>query len=219
MQTILMIEDNPDIMKINRAVFKQRYRVLEAVTLKEGREILERETPDLIILDIMLPDGSGLEYCEEIRSTLTVPLLFLTALGENQQIVEGLKRGGDDYLTKPYDLDVLSARVEVLLRRHNAQLEEQVLRAGTLEISKLPHVAKVEGRDLLLTPRELSLLELLLRQRGQFISTRELYELVWGMEAVDVSPVKQHIHNIRRKLGESAPVAIEAQQGKGYRLI
>lgn len=218
MQTILMIEDNQDIMRINRAVLKKRYRILEAVNLAEGRKILLRERPDLIILDIMLPDGSGLEYCEEIRRDLSVPVLFLTALGENRQVVEGLKRGGDDYLTKPYDLDILSARVEALLRRSRVQPEQPGLRAGTLEITRNPHAAIVDGRDLLLTPRELSLLELLMRRRGEFIPTRELYRLVWGIDAGQTSTVKQHIRNIRRKLGEHPPVVIEGEQGNGYRV-
>lgn len=220
-QTILMIEDNPDIVKINRAVLSGRgYRVLAADTLERGWALFERERPDLILLDIMLPDGSGLDFCRRVRERGGAPILFLTALGESQDIVEGLTSGGDDYLPKPYDLDILCARVEALLRRAaRNRPEDALMRMGPLEISVVPpRAARLNGAELPLTPRELALLELLMRNRERYLPYRALYEQVWGAPSVDARPVKQHIHNIRRKLGESSPVIIESSQGKGYRL-
>lgn len=220
MQTILMIEDNPDIMKINRTILEKQYNILEATTLMKGEALLKENNPDLILLDIMLPDGSGLDFCERIRNSSdsnanNIPILFITALGENTEIVEGFTRGGDDYITKPYDLDVLSARIEALLRR-TTKFDKEPITVEGLEIGYMPNKARLNGRDLRLTPREFSLLEYLLKNHGEFVPSKTLYEKIWGMTSTDSRPVKQHIHNIRKKLGENSPVIIEASQGKGY---
>ena len=117
MSTILLVEDNPHIMKINAEVLSLHgYEVLRAGTAAEAREQLRWHPVNLIVLDIMLPDGNGIELCRELKERYHIPILFLTALGENQDVVEGLRAGGDDYLPKPYDLEVLIARIEARLR-------------------------------------------------------------------------------------------------------
>lgn len=114
--TLLLIEDNPHIMQINQqALMMQDYHVRAATTIAEGRALFARERPDLILLDVMLPDGSGFSFCEEVRLVSDVPILFLSALGDTAQIARSTRVGGNDYLVKPYDLDVLIDRIEALL--------------------------------------------------------------------------------------------------------
>lgn len=218
-----MIEDNPAILRTNRMSLElEGYRVLTAETLTKGREIARQERPDLIMLDILLPDGNGLEYCRELFGQAGPRILFLSALNTPQDVITGLRAGGDDYITKPYLLEELLARVEALLRRPILTgAEPPFLRLGPLELSNTAGLGRayLYGNDLLLTPKELSLLIILLQKQGQYIPSQELYEQVWGMKAVDTRTVKQHIHRLREKLGAAAPVAIEAEQGKGYRLV
>ena len=222
-KTILIIEDNPAILRTNRMKLElEGYRVLAASTLMKGRELMNREHPDLILLDILLPDGNGLEYCRELFKKDGPRILFLSALDTPQDIITGLRAGGDDYMTKPYLLEELLARIETLLRRSAAAPTETAsLRIGPLELNRTAGLSRayLYGDDLLLTPKELSLLSILLQRQGQYVSSQELYSQVWGMKAVDTRTVKQHIHRLREKLGKTAPVAIESEQGKGYCIV
>lgn len=221
--TILLIEDNPDILRANAAELRMaHYRVLQAETLQAGRVLVQQEHPDLILLDILLPDGNGLDYCREIFGRSAPRILFLSALHTPQDVIAGLRAGGDDYMTKPYLMQELLARVEAILRRPKMdapQQEPAPLRIGTLEVNPTADRAYLRGEDMLLTPKELSLLQILLASKGQFIASTELYERLWGMEALDTRPVRQHIYNLREKLGEDAPVLIESKQGRGYRIV
>lgn len=221
--TILMIEDNADILCANAAALRmEEYCVLEADTLEAGRALAQQEVPDLILLDILLPDGSGLDYCRELFGQNAPRILFLSALHTPKDVIAGLRAGGDDYMTKPYLMDELVARVEALLRRpvsFHQQQEESVLRIGPLELDTLCSRAYLNGIDLLLTPKEAALLGFLLHSPGEYIPRQQLYKQIWGMEAVDTRPVKQHIRRLREKLGSSAPVVIDSEQGKGYRIV
>ena len=117
MNTILLVEDNPHIMKINHtALMMEGYHILEAATAAECLAALDKQDIDLVILDIMLPDGNGVTLCRQIKQKFEIPILFLSALGENQDVIAALQAGGDDYLPKPYDIGVLIARVEARLR-------------------------------------------------------------------------------------------------------
>lgn len=219
--TILMIEDNPAILRTNRMALESAcYCVLEANTLEAGRALAQREIPDLILLDILLPDGNGLDYCREVFGQSIPRILFLTAMNTPEDMIAGLRAGGDDYMTKPYLIAELLARVEAILRRPaKLQMEPSPLRVGALELNPTAGRAYLGERDLLLTPKELSLLESLLSRPGQFTTSTQLYEQVWGMEAVDTRTVRQHVHRLREKLGENTPVLIESEQGSGYRIV
>ncbi|RFZ77476.1 DNA-binding response regulator [Lacrimispora amygdalina] len=217
--TILIVEDDAVILKTNRKALEiEGYRVLEAADLTAGRVQMEREIPDLIVLDILLPDGNGLRYCEELRSKSGVPILFLSALNTKADLITGLQAGGDDYIPKPYDMDVFLARVEALLRRSRLTGQgEEILCIGSLKLDTLSLRAFLKERDLLLKPREFALLATLAKNKGAFISTEALYKTVWGMEpASDTRTVKEHISRLRRKLGGLSPVRIESERGKGY---
>lgn len=215
-QIILLIEDNPHIMKINRAALTRRgYRVVGAETIEKGRALLEHENPDLLILDIMMPDGNGLIFCEEVRKKSTLPILFLSALTENQDIVNGLMRGGDDYLPKPYNLDVLLARVEALLRRTRRTIET-VLTRGVLTLNTVSQCVLVNGEDILLTPKEFAILLYLVQNEGREIQMEQLYEEAWGKPmGDDTSAVKTTVSRLRKKI-ETSGFTIVFARGAGY---
>jgi DNA-binding response OmpR family regulator len=217
--TILIIEDDYDIRSANRAALElEGYQVMEADTLSKGRQIVEESKPDLIILDILLPDGNGLQYCEELRGKSGICILFLSALNTKSDLLAGLRAGGDDYMSKPYDMDELLLRVEALLRRGKfIGIDELEIQLYGLEMNYISRHALLNGRDLLLKPKEFALLEVLVRSRGRTVPVEELYESVWDMNpAGDVRTVKEHISRIRSKLGENSRLTIVSERGKGY---
>jgi DNA-binding response OmpR family regulator len=220
--TILIVEDDHDIMSANSAALElEGYRVIEADTLSKGRSKVEEFLPDLIILDILLPDGNGLRYCEELRGKRGIRILFLSALNTKADALAGLRAGGDDYIAKPYDMDELIARVEALLRRGKLiGLEEPPLKLGGLELDFISRRALLNGEDILMKPKEFSLLEILMRNNGRAVSVEELYKKVWGMNPVsDMRTVKEHISRVRSKLGEDSGLCILSERGKGYSLV
>lgn len=217
-QTILMIEDNLNILRLNRSVLTSRgYRVLEAETLKEGRTLLERETPSLIVLDIQLPDGDGLDFCEELRrKKSSIPVLLLTVLKEDEEIVAGLKRGGDDYLTKPYNMDVFLARVAALLRRAEQTAGATITR-DALSLDTSSQTLRINGADAVLTQKEFLLLLYLIRNEGSVIESERLYAEVWGQSmAGDANAVRVAVSRLREKI-QSSGYQITAERGYGYR--
>lgn len=219
--TILIVEDDYDILSANSAALKlEGYDVLAADTLAQSRSIAEELSPDLIILDILLPDGNGLNYCEELRGKSGVRILFLSALNTRDDVLAGLRAGGDDYISKPYDMDELLLRIAVLLRRGRLiGQEEPPLRLGELELDFTSHRALLRSRDILLKPKEFALLATLAREPGRTISAAELYKKVWGMDmAGDVRTVKEHISRVRSKLGKESGFSLVSERGKGYRL-
>lgn len=216
--TILLVEDNPEIQKANTFMLAQRhYTVICVETVSEARKAIQHTLPDLIVLDIMLPDGSGLSFCKEIRQRSQVPILFLTALGESDDMVQGLRQGGDDYLAKPYEYEVLLARIEALLRRssqHQFTLEREQLK---LEVSAMR--AYVDGRDALLTQKEFLLLLTLMQREGETVTAEELYRSAWGDDAnEDTRAVRPQISRLRSKLalGSNTQFSITAKYGQGY---
>lgn len=208
---ILIVEDDPVILKTNRkALEMQGYRVLCANTVAKGCSIVEQEAPNLIILDILLPDGNGLDYCEDIRKKRNTPILFLSALGTSEHILAGLRAGGDDYIPKPYDLDILLAKVEVILRRCNRNTSTHIeandndhLYMGNIRLDMCSRRAYLKEKDLLLSPREFAILEVLIRQKGTPIPTDDLYKRVWALDSAgDVRTIWVHISTLRSKLGD-----------------
>lgn len=216
---ILIVEDDSDILSANRAALElEGYDVLAVDTLSKGRSVVEEHSPDLIVLDILLPDGNGLSYCEELRGKSGIRILFLSALNTRENVLAGLRAGGDDYISKPYDMDELLLRVEALLRRGKLiGREEPPLRLGGLELDFISHRALLGGRDILLKPKEFALLAALAYEPGRPYSATELYKKVWGMDmAGDAHAVKEHISRIRSKLGKESGLSIVSERGKGY---
>lgn len=218
MSTILLVEDNPHIRKINTQVLTQRgYDLLQTDTVAGCRELMRWNPVDLVVMDIMLPDGSGLELCREIKSRFHIPVLFLTALGENKEIVEGLRAGGDDYLTKPYDLEVLVARVEARLRSH-AENRRYVC-YGCLRLDTVSLCGYLGDRDMLLTQKEFAVLLILARSAGREVDSSQLRQ-VWGDDADgDNQALWTLISRLRKKLNsEESRLEILSRRGGGYLL-
>ncbi len=219
MSTILLVEDNPHIMKINAQLLTLRgYQVLQAETAAQAREQLRWHPVDLIVLDILLPDGSGLELCRELKAQRPIPILFLTALGENQDVVEGLRAGGDDYLAKPYDLEVLVARIEARLRA--AGEVRRYFGYGGLKLDLLTMTGYVNGKDIQLTQKEFTALLLLARAAERKISQEELMEALWGPDAhAESRALWTLISRLRKKLNsQESRLEISSLRGGGYLL-
>lgn len=213
--TILLVEDNLQIIKLNREVLTMRgHRVLAAQTLWQGRELVKKSTPDLIVLDVMLPDGSGLDFCEELRGGSGVPILFLSAMKKDEEVMAGLKAGGDDYLPKPYKIEMLTSRVDALLRR--AQRVPKTIKKGSLELKVLSGEVYIKNESLALSQKEFLLLCLFMQNENIYLSPEYLYEQVWGqkMLANDTS-VKNALYRLRKKLEESG-YTLTTERGKGY---
>lgn len=193
------------------------YDLLQTDTVAGCRELMRWNPVDLVVMDIMLPDGSGLELCREIKSRFHIPVLFLTALGENKEIVEGLRAGGDDYLTKPYDLEVLVARVEARLRSH-AESRRYVC-YGCLRLDTVSLCGYLGDRDMLLTQKEFAVLLILARSAGREVDSSQLRQ-VWGDDADgDNQALWTLISRLRKKLNsEESRLEILSRRGGGYLL-
>lgn len=216
---ILLIEDNPHILKANReALSLDGFHVLEAQNLSRGMALFEAENPEIIILDIMLPDGDGLSFCKELRAMPggnNTSILMLSAKTEKPEIKEGLDIGADDYLTKPYDLDELTSRVNALLRR--SMRTPKTVTKGALVLNVNSNQAFVNGVDILLSQNiEFSLLNLFASDENKILSTEYLYREVWGqpMRGNDKA-LRTAVSEVRKKLRGSG-YTITSEHGKGY---
>jgi len=214
--TILLIEDNAHIQKANKkALAMQGYHVLEAGTIAKGRELLYHEQPDLIILDVMLPDGNGLDLCEEIRRECNIPIIFLSGLKEDKEIVEGFESGGDVYLTKPYGLKVLVKNVESLL--HRSRDVPDTLVKGHIVLSIISKSVTFGGNDLgIKSGKEFDVLFYLAKREGKLVGAEQIYQEVWRQSMLgDDTAVRNIVSQLRRKL-EITDCTITTKHGKGY---
>jgi DNA-binding response OmpR family regulator len=220
MYNIVLIEDNKEIQEINKRMLIQcgGYHVRLAKNLAEARERLTEAEPDLIVLDIMLPDGNGLDFLKELRLTTDIPVLLLTAHSEPGATVKGLRAGGDDYLSKPYDNDELLARIESLLRR--ASRLPKTLTKGKLTLNINSGMAFIDGKDLLLSPKEFAVLHFLALNEGKTVNAQFLYQEVWGLPLFNKQTLKNRISELRKKLEETtSDCYIESVRGEGYCFI
>lgn len=223
--TILLVEDDKNIQRTNRRILEQEgFTVLCAGTLKETQAMLQAHRPDALVLDIMLPDGNGLAFCEKIRPYTPVPVLFLTALDEKDEIIEGLVAGGNDYITKPYDVDEFVARVKAQLRlaQMNRQAAEQskTLKRGPLLLDIVALRAFLDGEDMLLSAREFSVLLFLLKHEGKTLSAEEIYQGAWDQPmAGNASALWKCTSRLKNKLAASGGrVSLMNFRNKGYLL-
>ena len=215
--TVLLVEDDGHIMKINQNMLaKAGHRVLKAGTLSVAVVAFETENPDLIVLDILLPDGNGIEWCKRIRGDSHVPpILFLSTLKDKFDILEGLKAGGDDYLTKPYDLDIFVARAELLLQR--ASRVPEVVKKGTLRLEITSGQAFLSGQNMGLSPKEFALLLNFAQNENKVISAETLYKKIWGHPmGEDNQALRKTVSRLRSKL-EDSEFIIEFEWKEGYR--
>jgi len=212
---LLLVEDEPLVQANNKKILERRgYSIRQAYTLAEARTIITGEPPSAIVLDILLPDGSGLDFLYELRQTSNIPVLMLTAMGTPQDIVKGLETGGDDYLTKPYELPVFLMRVQALLRR--ASLIPETLRVGPIRIDTASNKAYFNDDDMGLSPKESSLLQQFIQNPDKILSAEYLYEKVWGQKMPgEDKTLKVAISKLRTKLTDS-DYTITSSRGEGY---
>jgi two-component system phosphate regulon response regulator PhoB len=220
--TILVVEDEADLSVLMRYNLEaEGFRVLTAESGDEAAEMMQETVPDLILLDWMLPGLSGIELCRRWRAraeTARVPIIMITARGEEEERVRGLATGADDYVVKPFSLPELLARVGALLRRSNPQLVTSVLKAGDLELDRTSHRVHRSGREVHLGPTEYRLLEYLMRNPGRVYSREQLLDGVWGTDVyVDERTVDVHVGRLRKAInrGRSAD-PIRTVRGAGY---
>lgn len=227
---ILLVEDDADIREVIDILMKREgYQVLEAATGKEGLQKMGKN-PNLVILDVMLPDISGMEVCRAIRETSTVPILFLTARGGLRDKTEGLMAGGDDYLVKPFFQEELLARVTALLRRYELykgideeKTDKNVLEAGAFRVDLVFNEVYKNGKRIDVTDIEYKILKLLMQHRNKIFSIQNIYESVWEKPYFYDSnnTVMVHIRRLRMAIEDDPrhPVYIRTEWGRGYRFV
>ncbi len=224
-ELILIIDDDKAsanlLMKHLEAKGQQ---VALAYGAEEGLRQAYRLHPNLIVLDIMMPGMDGLEVCKRLREMSDVPIIFLTAKPEKESVIRGLELGGDDYVTKPMDYDILFARIRSQLRRSPTtdQKDELVFDSGNLRINLMTREVISAGNEVQLTPKEYSLLSVLAREAGKVITREDLVKRAWGDEfAESVDNLKLYIHYLRKKIEVSPerPRYILTSRGVGYRFI
>ncbi|MDR1539972.1 MAG: response regulator transcription factor [Clostridiales bacterium] len=220
---ILLVEDNKAILAANQRIFTGAgYAVYTAETLARAWEIIEENPPDVIVLDILLPDGNGLDFIRQIRAVTIAPVLLLTSLDDRDDRLAGLRAGGDDYITKPYDVAELRERVAAFLRRealHRGKPAAETVTCGPLTLNVVLKRAFVAGEDMLLAPKEFELLYYFLKNEGKILSADEIYKAVWVQPDIgDLNPLRATISRLRKKLGndKTGAFSIEAFRGEGY---
>ena len=217
-KAVLLVEDNNKLNELNRRVLESEgYEVYSALTLAGAREHLDQVSPDVILLDIMMPDGDGMDFCAEIRDMTDAHIIFLTSRGEHKDKLRGLALGGDDYLTKPFMVDELTHRVAAAMRRRGmAQSPVKTVVKGNLTIDPVASQAFLDGEDLLLKPKEFSLLYLFVLNEGKLLSAGLVYEKVWKAPLNDnTGSLRVQISSLRKKL-EGSGYMITFKHGEGY---
>lgn len=224
---ILVVEDDRtllDVLEYNLS--REVYEVLTATDGEEAVDITRSCSPDLVILDIMLPGLNGLEVCRIIRKENTVPILILTARNEEIDKIIGLETGADDYMTKPFSMRELLARVKAMLRRSGMAAErntgpDRLIRIDNVEIDMDRHLVTISGKELEMSPREYDLLVFLAVNKGLVFSREQLLEKVWGYDFPgDTRTVDVHVRWLRRKIEDnpSMPGKLITVRGAGYKI-
>jgi DNA-binding response OmpR family regulator len=220
-QSVLVVEDETSIASFVALYLKNAgYAIRTVGTGKEALDALARDRPDLIVLDLMLPDIDGIEVCRRVRQSSEIPIVMLTARDEDVDKIIGLEVGADDYLTKPFNPRELVARVKSILRRsvpERRELQTRQITHGKLEIDAGRREVQVDGEEVQLAPKEFDLLWELLDHRGLVLTRDQLLERVWGYTfAGDTRTVDVHVRQLRRKLGEASPIV--TVWGVGYKV-
>ena len=219
---VLVCDDEPQILRALRVILRDAgYELATAATAQEAHDAVAVRPPDAAILDLVLPDGDGVDVCRSIRGWSELPIIVLSAVGEEAEKVRALEAGADDYVTKPFGPGELVARLKAVLRRAGAATgDEPVLRADGLELDQPAHRVTVGGDEVHLTPTEFELLRTLMRNRGRLMTHRALLVEVWGSSYEhDTQILRTHLANLRRKIETTPgePRHILTDPGVGYR--
>lgn len=219
---ILVVEDDvPLTYTIRTLLTEANYQPIIAHTAEDGLKLAKENHPDLILLDVMVPNMGGWSLCRELRTFTVAPIIFLTALGDTQHIVQGLSLGADDYISKPFDSAEFLARIIAHLRRHTHTAGQRLAFGdGEIDINLATHIVQVRGKEVELTPREFSLLITLAKHAGRVIRAEELVSQAWEMDDPDAKRnLKPYIHYLRKKIERdpASPQWINTVRGVGYR--
>ena len=221
--SILLVDDDPQLVRLVRTNLESvGYKVLTAMDTQSALELVDREMPDMILLDIMLPGIGGYELCQRIREFSDVPIIMLTAKVEDMDKVRGLKLGADDYITKPFNVQELLARIEAVLRRTRSSEEANAPRSfscGDISVDFVQRRVTRHGQEVSLTLTEYKLLSQLVSNAGRVMLHRELLTRVWGAEYQDeLEYLRAYIRHLRQKIEENPhqPKYILSKPGIGY---
>ncbi len=224
--SILLVDDDPQLIRLVRVNLESvGYRVLVAMEAPAALELASLQMPDLIILDIMLPGIDGYKLCQRIREFSDTPIIMLTAKVEDTDKVKGLKLGADDYLTKPFNVQELIARIEAVLRRTGSSEETRAprtLTCGDISVDFVQHRVMVRGEEVALTPTEYKLLSQLMGNAGRVLLHHELLSRVWGSEYQDeLEYLRAYIRHLRQKIEADPhlPKYILSKPGIGYTFV
>jgi two-component system KDP operon response regulator KdpE len=219
---VLVCDDEHQILRALRVILRDAgFEALPASTVEEALDVAAVSRPDAAIIDLVLPDGDGIELCRRLREWSDLPILVLSAIGEEDAKVRALAAGADDYVTKPFGPRELVARLQANLRRTETVAEEAIISSDGLEIDLSRRTVHRDGEEIHLTPTEFGLLAQLARNRGRLITHRDLLVAVWGAGYGDDTQVlRAHIANLRRKIEPSAGQRyIRTDPGVGYRFV
>ncbi|MDF2872320.1 MAG: DNA-binding response regulator [Anaerocolumna sp.] len=222
---IIIIEDEKDIIFITKNfLITQGYEVYTARSLKEAKDILNSTEPDFVILDLMLPDGDGIEFCQSLREKSNVTILILSARANDIDKILGLGFGADDYMTKPFSLNELAARIQAHLRRMDRLAEtvkkDEIISFGKIKIDKKAYSVWVDGELIMMPAKEFELLHFMTEHKNQVFTKSQLLDAVWGYEAYgDENTIAVYMNRLRDKIEEnpSQPIYIKTVWGVGYK--
>ena len=218
---VLVCDDEPQILRALRITLRDEgLEVIPATTAEEALDAAALRSPDAAIVDLLLPDGDGIDITRRLREWSALPIIVLSAVGEEEQKIRALQAGADDYVTKPFSPRELVARLHAVLRRARPVGDEPVLHAGDLELDLAAHTVRRAGGDVHLTPIEFRLLTALMTRPGRLITHTALLTEVWGPGyADDVATLRTHVANLRRKIEPDDPARrhIRTDAGIGYR--
>lgn len=218
---VLIVDDEPTILEtVEHKLRKEGFSTFTADSAEEGMRLFRRVKPDLILLDIMLPQRSGTDLCKAVRRDSSTPIIFISAKSDEADRIKGLEIGADDYITKPFNLSEVAARVKAVLRRATGEAPREVVERGNLMIDPRSHEATLDGNPLTLSPKEFGLLYFLARHAGQVFSREVLLDRVWGRDAfVSARTVDVHIRWLRTHIEEdpNRPTRLLTVRGVGYK--
>jgi two-component system KDP operon response regulator KdpE len=221
-QRVLVVDDEPQIVRALKVVLREAgFEAVPAETASEALDLAAVRPPEAAIIDLVLPDGDGVDVTRTLREWSEMPILVLSAVGEEEQKVRALDAGADDYITKPFGARELVARLQAALRRAAPTEEQATIAVDGLEIDLAGRVVRRDSQSIHLTPIEFELLRVLVRNRGRLMTHRKLLAEVWGAEYVDdIQPLRTHIARLRAKIepeGAGSPRYIVTDPGVGYR--
>jgi len=222
---VLIVDDDRDLAAaVSRALENAGFKTVLASTASDALRMAATEEPDLIILDLTLPDMDGIEVCREVhRDDVSIPVIMLTARTDETERIVGLEVGADDYVTKPFSVKELIARVKAVLRRVRGQASQSrsVIRAGDIELDLAGHVVHVAGQPIELTRTEFLILQTLMQNLGAVVTRESLAEAVWGTDLPDPHLLEVHVSNLRRKIEKEPrrPEHLLTVRAVGYKMV